>query len=71
MGDIDHNSRDNDAPSLLPELFISLESIPEFANLIKLLDPSINRNLTQHHTAFMQIHQLLSSLLNNNGTKKN
>ena len=66
MGDIDHNSRDNEAPSLLPELFISLESIPEFASLIQLLDPSFTRNLQQHHTAFMQIHKLLSSLLDNN-----
>ena len=66
MGDIDHNSRDNPAPSLIPSLYVSLDTIPAFASIIKLLDPSINRNLQQHHTAFINIHELLSVLLNYN-----
>ena len=63
MGDIDHNSRDRFAESLVPEKFVSLESIPKFASLIELLDPSIVRNLSQHHNSFITIHALLSSIL--------
>ena len=63
MGDIDHNSRDNPAPSLVPELYVSLDTIPAFKSIMELLDPSIIRNLRQHHTAFIVIHQLLSELL--------
>jgi hypothetical protein len=73
MGDIDRESRRekhlldgefNVSPSLRPELFCNLPSVPAFQSLMAICDPSrSNSSSTKDlHLSFLTIHELLSVL---------
>jgi hypothetical protein len=74
MGDIDRESRrekyvfdgvDNVSPSLTPELFCDLPSLPAFQRLMLVCDPSQHKSslsTKELHKSFVLIHELLSTL---------
>jgi hypothetical protein len=73
MGDIDRESRRekhlldgvfNVSPSLRPELFCVLPSVPAFQSLMAICDPSRSNSSTTKvlHLSFLTIHELLSVL---------
>jgi hypothetical protein len=74
MGDIDRESRRekhvldgviNVAPSLKPELFCDLPSVPAFQRLMHVCDPSQHKSSLSTkdlHKSFVLIHELLSTL---------
>jgi hypothetical protein len=76
MGDIDRESRRekhlfdgivNVSPSLTPDLFCDLPSVPAFQRLMAVCDPSQNKSTLMSdtkelHKSFLLVHELLSSL---------
>jgi hypothetical protein len=72
MGEIDAESRKekhlllgnlNYAPSLVPELYIDLESNSDFVTLLKLINPTnMGANVEEFFRMFMEIHSILSKL---------
>ena len=62
MGDIDSLSRDYHTLTLNPSLFVDMSSNHTVVELFKLFDPTIPKNLVDHHNAFITIHNLLQSL---------
>jgi len=73
MGDIDHESRreehivlgDYSAPSLLPELFIDLESIPSVMKIISDCEPvnTVQYAVSDYHSIFKNIQNKLSTIM--------
>jgi len=73
MGDIDHESRreehlaagDYSAPSLLPQLFIDLESIPRVMEIVRDCEPSkaVQYAVNDFHSIFLNIQSQLSSIM--------
>ena len=73
MGDIDHESRreehiilgDYSAPSLVPDKFINLESIPRVMDLIRDCEPfrAPQYVVSDYHLIFQNIQQQLSGIM--------
>lgn len=74
MGDIDHESRreehlaagDYSAPSLLPHLFIDLESVPRVMDIVRDCEPARTEQykVTDYHSIFMNIQQQITTIMN-------
>ena len=74
MGEIDHESRreehllagDYSAPSLLPELFVDLESIPSVMEIVRDCEPSRTTQfeITDYHSIFLNLQRQMSSIMN-------
>jgi hypothetical protein len=63
MGDIDGLSRDMKTTTLDHSLRIDLSKHNTIQQLFKLFDPTVQRNLDDHHVAYKLIHSLLQSLV--------